>query len=163
VAPVISDSVRIPKWYSLTVGIFCCSWLTVIVVALNGSAVGRGIFSALFAIVVAGSFWASRVAFRRAIARPLPRRGLGRWLVSLPGWLMVLVYLAYWLVLLGLIAVVSMLFGTGGPEGFLIGAGPLVVITALGQGVGWLELRQRLSLPSAHTGHQPHARPQAPS
>jgi hypothetical protein len=145
-APVISDAERIPRWYSLTVGIFCCSWLTLIVVGVHGSAAVRGTFSALFAVLAAGSFWASRVAFRRALARPLPRRSPGRWLVSLPGWLMVLVYLACWLVLLGLVAVVlPMLFAPGHSESFLLGVGPIVVISAWGQAVGWLELRRRQS------------------
>lgn len=145
-APVISDAGRIPRWYSLTAGIFCCSWLALIVVGVHGSAVVRGTFSALSAVLAAGSFWASRIAFGRALARPLPHRSPGRWLVSLPGWLMVLVYLAGWLVLLGSAAVVlAMLFASGHSEGFLLGVGPIVVISAWGQAVGRLELRRRQS------------------
>lgn len=146
-APVISDAKRIPRWYSLTAGIFCCSWLTLIVVGVHGSAVVRGIFGVLFGFLAAGSFWVSRVTLRRALARPLPRRGPGRWLVSLPGWLMVLVYLAYWLVLLGLVAVVvPVLVVSARLDGlFLLGMGPVVVIMAWAQAVavGWLELRRR--------------------
>lgn len=143
VAPVISGTERIPWWYSLTVGILCCSWLTVIVIGLNGSAAVRGVYAALFAVLAAGFFWVSRLSLRRALARPLPHRGPWPWLVSLPGWLMVLVYLAYWLVLLGVAVVLTTLFSLGPPEGLLIGLGPIAVIGALAQAVGWLELRRR--------------------
>jgi hypothetical protein len=144
VAPVTSDAERISRWCSLTVGIFCCSWVTLFVVGTHGGAGAQGIFGVLSACLAAGTFWASRVSLRRALARPLPRRGPGRWLVSLPGWLMVLVYLAYWLVLLGLAAVVlPMLFATGSREGLLLGVGPLEMVMAWAQALGWLELRRR--------------------
>jgi hypothetical protein len=149
-AAVTSHVGRIPWWYSLVAGIFCCSWVTLVVVALHGSAVVRGIFGVLFALLAAGSFWGSRVTFRRALARPLPRHAPGRWLVSLPGWLMVLVYLGYRLVVLGLIAVVLGVLFVRRPDGFLLGAGPVVVIAASAQAVAWLELRRRQDSLSPH-------------
>lgn len=145
-AAVISDAGRIPRWYSLTVGFSCCSLAVLGIVSVHGGAVVRGMLGAFFAVLAAGYFWVSRRAFRQAVARPLPRTGPGRWLVSRPGWLMALGYLACWLIPLGLAAIVLLARpALGNWHGLLLSVGPIVVISAMGQAAGWLELRRRES------------------
>lgn len=143
-AAVISDAGRIPRWYSLTIGAFCCSLVILVVATMHGGATSRGTVGAILAVLAAGYFWGSRKTYRKTLARSLPRRVLGRWLVSLPGWLMIAATLGCWLIPLGLAALVLLIRpALGNWHGFLVSVGPIVVIGAMGQAAGWLELRKR--------------------
>jgi hypothetical protein len=116
------------------------------IVSGQGDAVSQVIITAYLSVLAVGYFWVSRKIFRQALAKPLPRRGVGRWLVSLPGWLMVLANLACWLIPLGLAALVlAVRPDLGNWHGFLVSAGPIGAIGALGQAAGRLELRRMQS------------------
>jgi hypothetical protein len=155
VVPVISDAGRIPRWYSLAVGIVCCSLVILVFATALGDAADRGITSAIVAVLGVGYFWLSRRIFREFLTRPLPRRGLGRWLVSLPGRLMVLATVACWLIPLGLVALAFAIRPwLGNWHGTLVSTGPLFAICALGQAGGWLELR-RMQCGELHRGTAP--------
>ena len=134
VARVISDAGRVPRWYWLAVGIVYCSLVILVFTTAFGGVADREITAAVVAVFGAGYFFMPRRIFRQSLARPLPRRGLGRWLVSLPGRQMVLANVACWLVPLGLLALVFAGHpALGNWHGVLIAAGPVSVIGPLGQ------------------------------
>lgn len=137
------DAERVPGWYSVTVAIGCGLWVTLMAVVTHGSAVTRGIVGVVFVFIAAGLFWVFRVSFRRVLAKPLPRRGLTRWLTVQPVWLMVLACLGYGLALpLGVVAVVSSVESVP-VAGFVLGAGPVCVLAGWAQAAGWLELQRQ--------------------
>jgi hypothetical protein len=121
--------------------------LVLLVIARSRSdAAAAGTVGAIYAVLAAGYFWASRMIYRRTLARPLPASRPRRWLASLPGWLMVATNLACWLIPLELADIVLLVHpALGNWHGFLFSVGPIVVIGALGQAAGWLELQKRES------------------
>jgi hypothetical protein len=134
------DVERIPGRYSVPAGIIC-SLEALLGVVWAGSVEGRAISGVIFAALAAAMYWTFRRRFRKTLAKPLPRRGLKHWLLTLPGRLMVLAYLAYALALLGVTAgVIAMLHDR--PAGFMLGACPAVMAGAWADAAAWLELRR---------------------
>jgi hypothetical protein len=119
-----------------------CLWVAEIVAVMHGGALARGIVAVIFALLTFCLFWICRASFRRLLARPLPRRGPGRWLTTQPVSMMVLGYLAYVLALMLAVGVFySITHMPAAP--FFFGAGPICLLGALPQIAAWLELRRR--------------------
>lgn len=104
----------------------------------------RGVQMGVAAVTSTLFFRVSRRVFLRTLAQPLPRRGFGGWLVTLPGWLMVLV----WLVVM-LVPTEAFLFvglapwhdAGAGAAGLAMGA--CIAFTYWGVSAAWLVLRRR--------------------
>ena len=52
----------------------------------------RGVIVAVGVLVAASVALLTRLALRRAVARPMPQRGVNGWLVRQPGWRLALIY-----------------------------------------------------------------------
>jgi hypothetical protein len=129
------------RWYLVTVGVCCGLYVVWAVVVVRGGAVGRTLVGVLAAVLAAGLFLACSRGFRKARAGPLPERGLLRRLVTLPGWLMMLTYPACALGLT-VAAAAAIALARVPAAGFVPVVGPIVMLEALGQAGGWLELRR---------------------
>ena len=76
-----ADARRVPRWYSITLGILYCvlvAWLTLPLRAGWAEALAIAAPSSMVLI------WCLRWNFRRSLATPLPGRGIGAWLVRFP-------------------------------------------------------------------------------
>jgi hypothetical protein len=99
---------------------------------------------AVIAVLCGPAFWVSRLFFLRTLARPLPRRGFSGWLVTLPGWLMVLVHLASALVPYEIAFSVALAaLHDSGAVGAGLGLGIPLAFMSWGSAAAWLVLRGR--------------------
>jgi hypothetical protein len=143
VAPSTLGPECVPRWYSVTVAVGCCLWVTVMAAVTHGGAAARGIVGVVSACIAAGLFLVCRVNFRKLLAKPLPRRGLMCWLTAQPVWLMVLAYLAFGFAAPLAVAAVVFSIAHLPVAGFLLGPAPVCVLAAWAQVAAWLELRRR--------------------
>jgi uncharacterized membrane protein YedE/YeeE len=72
-------------------GVQCCCLAIWFIAAPHGGWLARCVFGYLGLLIATGLFFASRRALRQTLGRPLPRRGPGRWLHTLPIWMMLAV------------------------------------------------------------------------
>jgi hypothetical protein len=88
-------------------------------------------------------YWVFRRSFLLSLGGPLPRRGLSGWLVTLPGWLMVLVFLAWGLVSLAITAAVWVMVHLSGEVAALLGMGICLLLLDWALAAALLEQRRQ--------------------
>lgn len=143
VALSLSRSGHIPRWFAATLGVCLGGYVIGGVAVTHGSAVVRVVYGTVVAVVAAGLSWACRRQFRTVLAKPLPRRGPGRWMVTLPTGLMVAAKLACALAVVALSAVLLSLARVPTGPYYVAGVAPCVMLPAWAQAAAWLELRRR--------------------
>ena len=88
-------------------------------------------------------YWAFRRTFLLSLGRPRPWQGLSGWLVTQPGWLIVLAFLASWLVPLAITAAVFPLIHLSGEVAALLGMGIGLLLLNWASAGALLEHRRR--------------------
>jgi hypothetical protein len=136
---------RVPRPYSAVAVVFCIADVASngLLELHHGWSV-RGVQMG-FAAVLCGLayYWVFRRTFLLGLGRPWPRQGLDGWLVTLPGWLIVLAFQACWLVLLAITAAVMTLIHLSGEGGALLAVGILSLLLNWASAGALLEQRRR--------------------